>query len=322
MKILKKLLVAGLFCLWGCSSVTVPVSISHPAQYNLGQHKTIALDNLAGRAGLAYTSALRARLYESGRFKIVNYEGRRKALEELRLASSDLSAAGANPGLGQLEVATAIITGAVDSEYQEWLDSRLNKHYDKDGNCRTTTTYTRHLRGAMYGNIEVTEVLTGKVLHSSAIKRSCERSTVAVDSQPAPPDRNAMLQDCAYADMTELMHKLLPWQETVTIKYRKDSGLKELEEGINLIRAGQTAEAIALFGASAAAAETNPKVKAKSIAKAYWNLGLAYEYSWQFDQAVTALQTAYRFDPRQAYLNEVTNVRRLEREQAKLKEQL
>jgi len=320
----KRIAIAALLtaCLWGCSSVGVPVTVSHPAQYNLGQHKVIALDNISGRAGLAYTSALRARLYDSGRFKIVNYAGRKKALDELRLASSDLSAAGSNPGLGHLEVATVIITGAVDSDYQEWMDSKTNQYYDKAGNCRTSTTYTRHLRGSMYGNIELTEVLSGKVLHSSTIKRTCERATAAVDSQPAPPDRSSLLQDCADADMTELMHKLLPWQETIEISYLKDSKIKDLEQGINLVRSGQTEEAIALFAAAAAAAESNPKIKAASIAKAYWDIGLAYEYSWRFDQAVEAFRNAYKIDARQMYLDEISHARQLEKDQAKLKEQL
>ena len=64
----------------------------------------------------------------------------------------------------------------------------------------------------------------------------------------------------------------------------------------------------------AKAAENNPKIDAKVIAKAYWDLGLAYEYSWEFDKAIECFITANRFHSDDKYAREKIHVERLKEE--------
>ena len=85
---------------------------------------------------------------------------------------------------------------------------------------------------------------------------------------------------------------------------------------------GELAEAVKIFQGAAAAAEENPKIKAAGIAKAYWNLGLTYEYSDRYDEAVAALKKAYLIGGDKACVSEQEAVSRRQAEQMELKRQL
>jgi tetratricopeptide (TPR) repeat protein len=65
----------------------------------------------------------------------------------------------------------------------------------------------------------------------------------------------------------------------------------------------------------------NPKVKPKTIAKAYFNMGLAYQYSDQHDKALEAFNKSYTIDPSSDCAKEIANCKRLRYEKRKLDEQ-
>ena len=141
----------------------------------------------------------------------------------------------------------------------------------------------------------------------------------------------------------------------------KDDAMPDLEKGISYAKAGNMDEAIRIFASTAKVAETsnmtvkpapdnvapeatgssdifqllgkmvstvsaktfesNASAKPESIANAYWNLGLAYEYSREFDKAVEAFKKANSFNPKPEYTSEIANVQRLKRQHTKLKTQ-
>jgi len=63
-------------------------------------------------------------------------------------------------------------------------------------------------------------------------------------------------------------------------------------------------------------------LKPKLIAKAYWNLGLAYEYSWQFYKSINAFDAAYDLQDDATYLAEKSNVKKLMASREKLLRQM
>ena len=60
-----------------------------------------------------------------------------------------------------------------------------------------------------------------------------------------------------------------------------------------------------------------PKVQAKT----WWNLGLAYEYNYQFSKAAEMVQKAMSIYPDSRYSNELVNIGLLQQNQERLKAQ-
>jgi tetratricopeptide (TPR) repeat protein len=76
------------------------------------------------------------------------------------------------------------------------------------------------------------------------------------------------------------------------VQLYKDGDLPELEEGIALVARENFPDAIAKFQAAAEKYEHH-----EDVYKAYFNLGIAYEYDCQFERALVSLEYAQQLHP-------------------------
>jgi tetratricopeptide (TPR) repeat protein len=84
----------------------------------------------------------------------------------------------------------------------------------------------------------------------------------------------------------------------------EEKDIPELKEGVEFARKGHWAAAIARFQAGA---ESHPKSEA--LHKAYFNLGVAFEYNHDFDKALTSLRLADELAPQEGYAAEIDHCR-------------
>ena len=89
-------------------------------------------------------------------------------------------------------------------------------------------------------------------------------------------------------------------QEKRFVGLLQDKDIPELEEGNEFVRKGNWTAAITKFQAGA---ENHPNSQA--LHKAYFNLGVAFEYSHEFDKALTSLRLADELAPREEYVAEI-----------------
>ena len=80
----------------------------------------------------------------------------------------------------------------------------------------------------------------------------------------------------------------------------EEKEIPELKEGVELARKGEWRGAIARFQAGA---ESHPRSDA--LHKAYFNLGVAFEYDHEFDKALTSLRLADQLAPHEGYASEI-----------------
>jgi TolA-binding protein len=80
----------------------------------------------------------------------------------------------------------------------------------------------------------------------------------------------------------------------------EEEGIPELKEGVGFARKGNWAAAIASFQAGA---ERHPK--SEMLHKAYFNLGVAFEYDHDFEKALTSLRLADELAPNEGYAAEI-----------------
>ncbi len=89
-------------------------------------------------------------------------------------------------------------------------------------------------------------------------------------------------------------------QERRSVELFWDKDIPELKEGVEFLRNGNWIAAIAKFQAGA---ENHPD--SKSLHKAYFNLGVAFEYNHEFDRALASLRLAEEQAPQEQYSAEI-----------------
>lgn len=318
--ILPGLLFLSLILLAGCATVSIPIRLTHPAEINMTPYKQIAIAEIKGNMGQAFADTIKNSLVESNRFKVVDRARLNQILRELNLSQSDLADETKQVKLGKLLGASAMIAGHTEGKYDEKVTSSKTTCGPKDKRY-PCIVYTREGVVKTSGSIDVIEIQTGQIIKSKPLNNSCSYQTQATDAVPDAIDKDSLFEACLARNASTFLKAISPWTEIVMVPFRKDSAIPDLERGINQAKMGEMTEAIKIFSDAAKASEINPDIKPKSIANAYWNLGLAYEYTWEFDKAIEALKKAYSINPSDMYLKEKANAERLKTERKKLEEQ-
>lgn len=305
---------------FGCTTVRVPISVTHPAEINMKKYEQIAISDINGNMGNRYGDELKNKLVESGKFKVVDRNQMDRILNELKLSQSDLTDSTQRAKLGKIMSASALIAGRVDGNYSEKSYSKKRKCY-QDKQEYPCTQYYREGVFSLNGGIDVVDVQTGQILRSKVLKSSKSGSTSATDETPEPIDQDSLLMAALDDDLQIFLKAITPWTETCYVPFEKHKKIPELEQAINHAKMGEMDQAINIFSSAIKTAEMNPELKPEHIAQTYWNLGLAYEYTFEFDKAMECFKKGYTLDPDSKFIAERKNAEKLKAEKAKLDEQ-
>jgi curli biogenesis system outer membrane secretion channel CsgG len=307
----------------GCGTVHVPVRVTHPAEINMAKYKQVAINEIKGNLGEDFSSALKDRLDQNQRFTMVDRSSLNQVLTELQLSGSDLAQSDKAAKMGQLLPATAIINGTLTGRYNEKVtyedETRYRNRQDKVGYRVRIFTRTGSLDTS--GGVQVVDVSTAKILKHKSLQDRCQYSTSAEGGQPEHIDQAILRRDCVNKSVDKFMKAISPWSEMVQAPFQTDGDIPMLEAGVNRAKVGDMQGAAETFQEAAKSAEMNPKISPKTISKAYFNLGLAYQYSDRFDDALIAFDKSYRLDPSGDCAKEMAHCKRLKMEKKKLDEQ-
>jgi len=309
------------FLISGCSTVKVPMTVTHPAEINMSKYKQIAISNIDGNMSRLFVDDLKGRIIDSGRFTLVDRNRLDEVMRELNLSNSDLAQTDKAAKLGNLLPATAIITGRYDGDYKENTEASNAVCYKNNVkyNCINNT---RNGKFSTSGSIDVIDVSTGEIKKSKRLANTCEDNTSATDETPPAIDRDALVGKCLNQGLDAFFKAISAWSEVVAAPFMKDGDIPDLEVGINTAKVGDMEGAIAIFQKAIKNSELNPNVKPKVIAKAYWDLGLAFQYSDKFNQAADAFKKSYTLEPSDECMNELKHCEVLKNEKRKLAEQM
>lgn len=344
----------------GCvTTVNVPVPVTRPAEIDMSPYKRIALAEIKENLGSDFSDHLKQDLLRSDRFEVVDRERLDQILKELRFSQSDIVDSRKSPKLGKMIGAAAIISGRLSGGYTENVSQYQTtcSVYPEGGGKPYSVPCTQYTRKGIYrtrGSVDVIDVQTGKILKSKQLHETCELATQATGASPPSVDGHALRDQCVRSNVSKLVKAIMPWTEQVMVPFEKDDENPEIERGITLAKAGQLNEAVKVFEQAAAAAErslgvdaskgdkaqgsviggamdflgnilgqkgSSGTMSAKSIANAYWNLGLAREYTWQYDRAIEAFKKAFTYNPKEEYVREQSRVNSLRRNRERLDEQ-
>ncbi len=289
--------------------MTVPVT--RPAEINLRGINRIAVGDITGEGGPVIADLLTSRLFESGKFELVDRNQLKKIMDEQKLSLSGAVDEKTAATLGQLIGAASLVYGNVSSNkydlkttYKDWKDreGRLHKTYYKTGTAKLSIT------------LKVVGLTTGKIVAVKTISREAKEENNADDGLPEDPDEDAVRSAAVNAVIGDFMKMIAPYTEYVVVAFAPtDSKLPELETGVNLCKAGKWSDGVEQFKS---ATKKNPAHDG-----AWYNLGLAYQYSSMFKEAEDAFNEANKIKSSKKYLQAISNVKRMAAERKKLEEQ-
>lgn len=291
-------------------SILVPVT--RPAEVNLSGLNRIAIGKITGTGGQEIAGVLTSKLFESSNFDVLDRANLDRILNEQSISLSGAMDEKTVAEIGKLVGAAAFVFGNV-STYSHHLNKTLGDSWTSKAGVRYQA-YWKTVTATVTVSLQVVSLTTGKVLAAKTITKKADRATRANNYWPEDPDKDAAMNEAVNETVTAFVKMIAPYTEHVKIKFASnDSDLPELERGVNFAKVGRWSEAVEQFKA---ATEKQPTHDG-----AWWNLGLAYEYSYMFDKAEEAFNEANMIKSSEKYLEEINNVKRMAAERKKLEEQ-
>jgi tetratricopeptide (TPR) repeat protein len=300
-----------------CGTVAVRVPVMKPAEINMAPYSSVAIGGMTGNGDRMMSDSLEEALVNTQRFAVVDRQHMDKVLRELQLSSSDLADPNAAARLGRVVTAGALIFGDVNDNYREQPG---DTHY-KDDKGVQHTWYTLRGEVTVRATFKITDVSTGRLIIAKTYEERRDDTNRGLDRRPDPIDRLPLERAARAAVLDRFMKAIVPHQEFMYANFQKDSDIPQLEGGIGWAERGEWKKAQDTFNTAAQDAERNVKLKAAQIAKAYWNLGLSYEYAGDYDKANLMINKAYGMSNDKDMLGELDNIKRLQADAAKLAEQ-
>jgi curli biogenesis system outer membrane secretion channel CsgG len=301
-----------------CGTVAVRVPVMRPAEINMAPYSSVAVGEMRGRGDpRALSDGLEEALVTSGKFQVVDRQHLAETMRELQLSSTDLADPTKAAKLGQLVPAGALIYGDIDERYNERTDETPYK--TKEGKQHVVRTLTGE--AGVRATFKVVDVSSGRLLIARTYEDKRQETSRIEDARPAPIDREELTQRARRTVLERFLKAIVPYREYVFARFEKDSDIPQLEGGIGWAEQGNWDKAKEAFNNALADAGKNPKVGAKQLGKAYWDLGLAHEYSGDYDNAAKMVQKAYDVGQDKDYLRELEGIDRLRSEAKRLAEQ-
>ncbi len=299
-----------LLFLTGCAP-SVRIAVTRPAEINLIGIKRLTIGNISGNTGFALYNLLTQKIFESGRYELLDRQNINALLREHNLTLSGLVDESTSVKIGGFLGASALIVGSSHGQYQQRTE--IGKRYEcskKDGVCRD---YRKIGEGRINTVLKVIDLKTGKII---AVKNFTDGHSDMIweaNAWPPDPDRDVIMGTILSKTVDSFMKMIAPYTDYVSVAF-EDSKMPEVKAGIASAQSGQWESASIQFKN---ATDINPYETA-----AWYNSGLACMYTYQFDHAIQAFNRANALNPSSKYAQAIANCYQAKYEKDRLDEQV
>lgn len=287
----------------------IQVPVMRPAEINFNGKKRMAIGAFDGNAGPETSDLLTSRLFANGYFELVERQDLRSIMRERNLGMSGALDDRSAIKLGKLIGASVMVNGSSSASFDVNLST--NDWKDKKGRH---TTFKKFGLARVYATFKIVDLTTGRILAVKTVSREASAETSNNDYYPPDPDEGALVREALDYTIDDFIRMIAPYQEFVTVEFASnDADIPEIESGISFCKMGRWNDGVAQF---------NLATKKYPMDYAAWfNLGIAYEYSYMFEEAESAFMQANRIKPNDRCFAEIANIRKLEQEQRNLESQ-
>lgn len=293
----------------GCAP-QMRINVTRPAEINLKDTKQVAVGDITGTNGQDVYDDLVTALMNSGRFEVLDRQNLAGLMREKNFTLSGQVDETQAAVIGQMLGAGALVFGRVAKyEYGEKLTRR--DWTDKEGGAHVTVT--RLGKAEVTVNLQVTDISSGRILTKAPIRSAMEKKESATDEMPAEIDKDGLLSLARANVIATFMKKIAPYQETVTISFKKSKQAPEVSQGIAMAKGGQVDRALEIFEKAAQAHPSDPAV--------LFDYAVALELNGRFADADSAYMKASSIKSDKQILAAMTRNKQRATDERKLKEQ-
>ena len=346
-------LIFGLFigcAVMGGGSSRIRITVTRPAQINLKDFDKIVVGEIKSAEGNAepskfdrvldsifggkkkgaerdlFLKELTQALVTSERFDVLDFVSFDRILNENKLYMSKLLNGeyleSKKEEIRRVFGKTVLLIGNIEKyDYDEDETSKAGKRVVKDGVIiPRDVTYTRTGTAEVTINLIVMDLSTSKILLRQKFSDTNTKETKSKEGDSSAPSisKNGLFSMCRREIVQSFMRTIIPYTESVSIYFETDEKMPELNRGVALIQLDDWETAINIFEK---AVETYKASPSAPIQKAYYNLGLGYMYTDQFDSALSALESAYTIEQKGKYMRTIRDLNSRREDVRLLKEQ-
>ncbi len=304
-----------------CGGTYVVVKRRIPAEITIRADRTMAVAGIEGDGGAALAADVSAAILATNRYPLVERQRLDAVLREIKLSAAGHVSDATAVTFGEMTGAATLVAGDVHiSTYQEHV-TREDQKCARDGKLVPCSLYTRTARAALDVALRVVETESGHLLAIKQLSASSEEEARAYERPPPPFDAGAqMLAQCRKDVASQFAKVIAPHDVEELVHLLDDGDLPELERGNNFAKLGNWEQAEAQYNAALSRAKT-AGMKPALVALATYDLGVAVAYGGDLDAGLGLLEEAYALDPRDVYMEQVTRVRQMKADAARVKEQ-
>lgn len=300
-------LISFAFLISGCSH-TVRTSILRPPKVKIPGSE-IAVGRIEGSGGDDLQKKIGEELSRYGYYAV--YDG--KLLEKILIREGMTWTNYVLPdNLAKIGKAIGgepvIIFGEVlESRYDERPVRYENvEERDSKGRIKVYQKVIREWRAIFSAELKIVNLLNGATIFADSFGEVEVAATEAKNSMPPPIDGLALLAKCRSKVAEEFSSLLMPYRSILELKFKINSEIPELEEGYEYALADEWEKAIECFEKAI--------TEHSNSWEAFWDLGLAYEATGQYEKADQSLTKAFELRPKKFIAAEIRRNRRLWKE--------
>lgn len=293
---------------FGCTSTT-KVAVMKPAEINLKGVNKIVIGDISGNSGQDLANALTSELFNSNKYEVLDRANLNQVMAEHRLSASGLMNEDTAVKLGNIIGASALITGNSNTKIERgsyrgdgWRD-RYGKYHQ---------TFYKQAKAKAKAALKLIDLKTGKILAVKNLSDEKYDENRETDAWPPSPDSDILREKAINTLVFEFMKAIAPYKAYVNVSFGSPA-TPSGENGIKLAQNGLWDDALNAFQA-----EVNSK---PDNADSHYNLGLAYQYTYDFDNALACFNKCNRIKVDNKYIQAIKSVEHMRSDQRKLQAQ-
>ncbi|MGB5054179.1 MAG: tetratricopeptide repeat protein [Nitrospirales bacterium] len=282
---------------WACKTTgmcahaeRVKIIVPHPADINLTKYKTVAFTKIGGNYGDSFASAVKSQMIGKDNLTVMDRTQLDKILQELGMTQEDLFDADKRAKLGNLLPTAALVMGNVNGEYKQEKRTKRETCYTAKVPYPCTKEFSVGVAN-MIADVSFVEVETSatiQVKHLTATSGDDTDKIFDLTSMLNPTELQEKNLQEIVSDMTKAV---VPYSTKEEVFFYADQNLPTMERGIVDAEAGDLEKAKEVFLKAISDNESNKEISQKTLARAYFNVGVIYLHTREFDKAEKAFET-------------------------------
>ncbi len=309
------------FNLIGCFATKVTVPRMAPAEINLAGYKRLAVGGVGGPDGQQVTAEVTTAVFATQRFDVLDRANLAQLTKEQDFQISGRVSDDSAVSIGQMIGAAALLVGDVLAETYNEDVNRQESDCSRNGRKERCVDFTRTATAHLTVSLKVIDTESGKVLAVKSLDAQEQKASTQEHNAPSPFNaRDGMLEVCRKRVASDFAGVIAPHSVDVTVELVDDSDLPELERGNNYAKIGDWQKALGEYSAAVDKIDSG-KISNEDQAKAYYDLGVGYGYSGEYDQGIAALEKSYSLDPQDRTQGELAQIKKFQTDDAELARQ-